>query len=131
MLTSLISFNKEMSENLKNWGVNIQLENLHIFWTTWGTSMKFSGKTWLVLKVTKKQGFTLSLENKNMEHVTTTAKVWSERKLSKIFDFSILDTGKSFCLSSFLSFLNIKLQQLSKFEVRERFPRYPSFLFWA
>ena len=79
----------------------------------------------------KKQGFTLSLEYTNLEQVTTTVKIWSERNLSKISDFSILGTGQSFCLSSFLSFLNIKLQQLSKFEVRERFPRYPSFLFWV
>ena len=85
----------------------------------------------LILKVTKKQGFTLSLEYTNLEQVTTTVKIWSERNLSKISDFSILGTGQSFCLSSFLSFLNIKLQQLSKFEVRERFPRYPSFLFWV
>ena len=47
------------------------------------------------------------------------------KNLSKIFDFSILGTGQSFCLSFCL---NIKLQQLSKFEVRERFARYPSFL---
>ena len=85
----------------------------------------------LILQVTKKQGFTLSLEYTNLEQVTTTVKIWSERNLSKISDFSILGTGQSFCLSSFLSFLNIKLQQLSKLEVRERFPRYPSFLFWV
>ena len=85
----------------------------------------------LILKVTKKQGFTLSLEYTNLEQVTTTVKIWSERNLSKISDFSILGTGQSFCLSSFLSFLNIKLQQLSKLEVRERFQRYPSFLFWV
>ena len=24
--------------------VNIEEENVHIFWTTWGISMKFSGK---------------------------------------------------------------------------------------
>ena len=43
--------------------VNIENENLHIFWTTWGISMKFSGKTWLmiILKVTKKQGLCLCL----------------------------------------------------------------------
>ena len=37
--------------------VNNEEENLHIFWTSWGISMKFSGKMWLViiLKVTKKQ----------------------------------------------------------------------------
>ena len=63
-----------MSENSKNWGVNIERENLHIFWTTWGTSMKFSGKT-------------PSLEYLNLEQVTTTVKIWSERNLSKISDF--------------------------------------------
>ena len=30
--------------------VNIKRENLHIFQTTWGTLMKFSGKTWLNIK---------------------------------------------------------------------------------
>ena len=37
--------------------------------TTRAIAMKFSGKTWLIiiLKVTKKKGFTLSLENKYME----------------------------------------------------------------
>ena len=121
-----------MSENSKNWGVDIERENLHIFWTTWETSMKFSGKTWLNIKShKKKQGFTLSLEYTNLEQVTTTVKIWSERNLSKISDFSILGTGQSFCLSSFLSFLNIKLQQLSKRELRECFLRYSSFLFWV
>ena len=51
---------KDMPKNLdKNNG-----ENLHIFWTNWGISMKFSGQMWLLitLKVTKNQGFTLSLK---------------------------------------------------------------------
>ena len=119
-----------MSENSKNWGVNIERENLHSFWTTWGTSIKFSGKTWLNIKSHKKrQGFTLSLEYTNLEQITSTVKIWSESNLSKIYNFLILGTGQSFCLSSFLFFLNIKLQQLSKLEVRERFTRCPSFLF--
>ena len=44
---------------------NIDREILHIFWMTWGISMKFSAKMWLmkILKVTKNQGFTLSLED--------------------------------------------------------------------
>ena len=43
---------------------NIYGEILHIFWTTWGISMKFSEKMWLmiILKVTRTKGFTLSLE---------------------------------------------------------------------
>ena len=84
-----------------------------------------------IFKVTKKQDFTLSLENKNLEQVTTTVKSWIERKLSKISNISILGTRQSFSLSSFLSFQNIKLQLLPKFEVRGHFPRFPSFLFWV
>ena len=59
-----------MSKNPKNWGklikiANIDREFLHIFWTTWGNSMKFSGKMCfeIILKVTKNQSFTLSLED--------------------------------------------------------------------
>ena len=51
----------------ENWWklANTDRKFLHIFWTTWGNSMKFSGKMCLkiVLKVTKNQGFTLSLED--------------------------------------------------------------------
>ena len=44
---------------------NIDREILHNFWTIWGIWMKFSGKMCLmiILKVTKNQGFTLSLED--------------------------------------------------------------------
>ena len=59
-----------MSKNPKNrWNLiklaNIDKEFLHIFWTTWGNSMKFSGKICLkiILNVTKIQGFSLSLED--------------------------------------------------------------------
>ena len=31
----------------------------------------------------------------------------------------------------FLLFLHLKLQLLSKFEVKENFPRFPSFRFWV
>ena len=43
---------------------NVDREILHIFWMTWGVSVKFSEKMWLmiILKVTKK-GFTHSLED--------------------------------------------------------------------
>ena len=43
----------------------IDREILYIFWTTWGIAIKFSGKMWLMimLRVTKNQGFTLSLED--------------------------------------------------------------------
>ena len=44
---------------------NVEEENLHIFWTTWGMWMTFSGKMWLViiLEVTKNQNCTFSPEN--------------------------------------------------------------------
>ena len=51
---------------------NIDGENLHIFWTTWGIlMMAFSGKMWLMiilkLKLKKKQGLILSLKNTFLE----------------------------------------------------------------
>ena len=44
---------------------NIDRKSLHIFWTTWEISMKSSQKVLvtIILKVTKKQGYTLSSEN--------------------------------------------------------------------
>ena len=49
---------------------NIDGENLHIFWTTWGIlMMTFSGKMWLMIilklkfKKKQKQGLILSLKN--------------------------------------------------------------------
>ena len=59
-----------MSKNSENqWKsmkiANIDGESLH----TWGISMKIFGKKWLmiILKVTKNQGFTPSLEDKFLE----------------------------------------------------------------
>ena len=66
--------NKEMSKIPNNrWKLmkiaNIDRESLHIFWTTWEISMKFSGKMWFMIisKVTEKQGFILSLEDTFLE----------------------------------------------------------------
>ena len=63
-----------MSKNPKNrWKslkiTNIDRVNLDIFWTTWGISIKYSGKIWLmiILEVTKIQGFTLSLDDAFLE----------------------------------------------------------------
>ena len=49
--------------------VNIDGENLHIFQTTRGVSMKFSVKVCLmiILKVMKNQGFTFRLDNAVLE----------------------------------------------------------------
>ena len=65
--TSLVSLkqgNDKKSEKLMKL-VNIKRKNLEIFSTSWGIPMKFSGKMWLViiLKFSKKQGLTLSLED--------------------------------------------------------------------
>ena len=64
-LTSLVSMQqrnvKKSQKSLKI--VNIEGENVHVFWTTSGIAMKFSGNTWLriILKVKSKQDFSLSL----------------------------------------------------------------------
>ena len=49
--------------------VNIDGENLCIFSNTWGISMAFSGKMWLMIiqKSPKTHGFTLSLEGTFLE----------------------------------------------------------------
>ena len=57
--------------------VNIDGEALHIFWTTSGISLKFSGKMWvmIILKFTKKQGLTLSLFEIIAECVTNATQI--------------------------------------------------------
>ena len=49
--------------------VNLNEENLNIFRTTWGISLKFSEKMRLpiITKVAKTQGFSPSQENTNLE----------------------------------------------------------------
>ena len=53
--------------------VNNDKEILQIFWMTWEISMKFSGKMWLmiILKVSKFQGFRISLEDTFFEKPQT------------------------------------------------------------
>ena len=48
---------------------DIDRQSLDIIWMTSEISIKFSGKMWLmiILKFTKEQGFTLSLENTVLE----------------------------------------------------------------
>ena len=64
MLTSLVSLQEEnikrSEKSVKT--INIKGEHLHIFRMTWGISIKFSVKMWLmiIMKVTKNQGCTLS-----------------------------------------------------------------------
>ena len=80
-----------MSKNQKNEGklmkiANIDREILHIFWTTWGNSMKFSGKMRfkILLKVTKKQGFSLSLEYTIFEKRVTTSGTTSDNECQRV-----------------------------------------------
>ena len=56
----------------------IDRETLHNYWTTWGISMKFSGKMWhmIILDVTKNQGVTLSLEDKFFEKLQGGGSNW-------------------------------------------------------
>ena len=71
MLTSLVSLqqrNVKKSEKLIKI-INRDKENLHIFWTIWKTSMKFSGKMWLMITCglcfwKNHKGFTVNLPDK-------------------------------------------------------------------
>ena len=99
--------NKVMSKNRKNWGklmkiANIDRDFLHIFWTTWRNSMKFSGKICfeIILKLTqKKQGFTLSLEDKSF-------KKPQERHIRVKLFFGTHFCAFFFFLSSLMSSIN-------------------------
>ena len=124
-------FKKEMSENSKNWGVNIERENLLIFLTTWGTSMKFLGKTWLNIKSHKKRRLHPLSRIYKFGTSYNYRKNLKWKKSFQNFRFFDFVYRASFCLSPFLSFLNINLPQLPKFEVQERFLRCLSFLFWV
>ena len=67
---------------------NIDTKNLHIFWTTWEISMKISEIMWLmiILKVTKKQVFALSLEENFLEKPQ--GRVGKGNKIASLFDIS-------------------------------------------
>ena len=68
--------------------VNIMEENLRIFQTIWGISMKFPGKMsydTVILKVSKKQGFTPSLENTVLEKLMLKRHATLLTKLGKLF----------------------------------------------
>ena len=82
---------------------NIDREILHIFWTTWRISTIFSGKIWhmIILKVTKIQGFTLSLEDKFLEKPQRESNCFP---LSFIAAFKLLINNKSKFYSGVNSF---------------------------
>ena len=93
--TSLLTRKCQKTQKIDE-NINIERENLNIFWTTWGTLIEFSGKMWLNIKSHKKKGFTLFAENANSEKVTiNTVKIWNKATLSEIFEFSILGIGQN------------------------------------
>ena len=75
MLTSWVSLQQENARRSEKAMkiVNIEEENFHIFRTTWGISIKCSGKMWfmIILKVTKNQGFAISHTNTHIFEKTT------------------------------------------------------------
>ena len=93
LLTTKCQKTQEIDEN-----INIERENLNIFWTAWGTLIKFSGKMWwLNIKSHKKNKASLSLQkNANSEKVTiNTVKIWNKATLSEMSEFSILGIGQN------------------------------------
>ena len=75
---------KKKKKNPKSRGkfmkiANIDREFIHISWTTGGNSMKLSGKMSfkIILKVTKNQGSTLSLEDTFFEKPQGGGSYWS------------------------------------------------------
>ena len=116
--------------------------------------MKFSGKMWrnIYIKM-KKNKVSLTLCRKckfgksnnccqNLKcYIFRDFQVFSfgyraKLKLGNLrrFLFFLLNpfyNHKFFCLNSFLLFLNLKLKQLSKFQVKGHFPRFLSFRFWV
>ena len=147
MLTRKYQKTQKIDEN-----INIERENLNIFWTTWETLMKFSGKMWLNIKSHKKTRLHSVCRKckfgKSYKYCQN-LKWKNTFRYFRVFDFGYRTKSKTrksqktiffsksiswplrFCLSSLLSFLNLKLQLLSKFEVKEHFPRFPSFWFWV
>ena len=71
--------------------------------------MKCSGKMWIKIKSHKKAMLhSPSLENTNLKKVTAIIKIRSKRKLSKIFEFSILGIGQNGKLGNFEIFFLLK-----------------------
>ena len=113
-----------MSKNKKNWGklmkiANIDGEFLHIFWTTWGNSMKFSGEMYFkkILKVTKNQGSILAIEDaffKIPQHRHIRVKKYFRKKIIKLFTLKVWLFPQLFL--SFASILRKwQLQKLTDF----------------
>ena len=112
--------------------------------------MKFSGKMWLNIKSHKKTRLHSVCRKckfgKSYKYCQN-LKWKNTFRYFRVFDFGYRTKSKtrksqktiffsksiswplSFCLSSFLSFPNLKLQLLSKFEVKEHFPRFRVFDF--
>ena len=106
MLTRKCQKTPKIDEN-----INIERENLNIFWTTWGTLMKFSGKKWLNIKSHKKTRLHSAWRKSKFRKITNTVKIWSKRTLSEISEFSIFpytqNLGKICFIWLFMTLLKV------------------------
>ena len=70
---------------------NIDRKILHNFWTTWGSSMKLSGKMcfFIILKATKNWGFTFYLEDTFFKKPQ--GENWSHSRFSVKISVMIVD----------------------------------------
>ena len=66
----LVTFTEEILNGKLHFLCSVDRENLHIFRKTWGVSKKISENLWvmIIIKVTKLQGFTLSLLDKFLKN---------------------------------------------------------------
>ena len=114
--------------------------------------MKFSGMMWFNIKSHKKTRFHSVCRKCKFRKSYKSCQSLKKKTLSEFSEFSILGIEQNrkignpgsflffflihfiallFCLSSFSSFQNLNLQLLSKFEVKEHFPKFSSFWFWV
>ena len=107
-LTFFVTRNCQKTRKIDE-NVIIEREDLHIFQTTRGTSMKFSGKTWYNIKsYEKKQGFTLSLSRKyKFGKSYTYCKNLKQKKTFRDFWFFFLTLviGQNRKVGNFVSFI--------------------------
>ena len=83
---------------------NIDTENLHIFWTTWGILTSRKDVTYDNNKSHKKQGFTLSLADTNLEKPQG-AQIDPTPNLLRV---NLTLTGQNFIILIFIELLTVE-----------------------
>ena len=98
---------------------NIDREILQIFWTTWGISMRFSGKMWLmiILKVTKK-GFIFSFEETYFEKPQGGESKWPR---SSSFGVNVINLSPINCEFELASTMTVEVNRLRPTEWLKQF----------